>query len=330
MNPIKRLLEDPAPYMHLIRAFALYLIVLVMGVAFVLGSHQIDEHSLWHHAVRDIGIAFLVAFIVIITIEQRQRREQNQEIKKFLSETHEHLFSTILGVEFPGEVWKLLVQKVMKEKFFRKDTHVFYRLSYPAAPRQIGGIDVVTIRQETCMEVVNLTGDKVVFPARFFVERPQGQNHESLGDSRPDIEVSVDGTAIPQSGMKAREPVGKSDEIYNLYEFDVEIGKDDSKIVKMRDYARDKLVADGEMWRSVYVCDGLLISITFPDTLEVDIDAIHPDPIEILYRSDTMLTARIERPLLPHNGVAFWWAPKAPASPPAPAPDGAVTALENC
>ncbi|GEP06587.1 hypothetical protein [Methylobacterium oxalidis] len=301
----------------LIRASGLYLIVFATGAAFVLGSYRIDHHSFWHHFTRDIGIACLVAFIVIVTIEQRQRREQNQEIRRFLSETHEHLFSTILGVEFPGEVWKLLVQKVMKEKFFRKDTHVFYKLSDPAEPRQIGGIDVVTIQQVTSMEVVNLTGDRVVFPARFFVERLQGPDHQPVLDRKPDIEVSVDGIAIAQSEMKAREPVGKSDEIYNLYEFDVEIGKDDSKIVKMRDYPRDKLVVDSEMWRSVYVCDGLFISITFPDTLEVDIDAIHPDPIEILYRSDTMITARIERPLLPHNGVAFWWSRRAAVAAPA-------------
>ena len=310
--------------LNFLRYAANYSPLLILGAVVVGVSYLLNEHAWYHHAIRDLGIAIIVSFIVIITIEQRQRREQDAAIKKFLERSHRGLFEIIFGVNLPRNVWDLLTEKIMNEKFFRKDTHVFYNITIPDGLSPIGNIPAVLVRQETRMEIENLTGSKIKYEARFFVEKRQKDNFQLETENPPSIQLFIDHVEVKNIGKPSESNPGDVDSEYNLYQHNIDIAGKDSRHLIVGDYPRRKLISDTEFWRSIYPCDGLSITLDFPACLTVGLDAIHPDNVEIIHKSDTLIHARISRPLLPHNGFTFWWSPKAPPTPAVPAQQAAT------
>lgn len=87
----------------------LLILVLVCGVLLLLAANCIRaSDSLLHHALRDVGIAFIIAFLVTVVLEHYSHRQREADIRS-------GLLDVILGKVIPPDLWAELKASVIAE-----------------------------------------------------------------------------------------------------------------------------------------------------------------------------------------------------------------------
>jgi hypothetical protein len=102
--------EHPSGYRWLVM---ILLALIAAGIGFLWGSTHIDEHSVWHHLVRDVGIAFLVSALVTASYEGYLR--QKVDLEKL-----ESVLRTVAGSNIPGTVWQRIQLGLLARKVIRR------------------------------------------------------------------------------------------------------------------------------------------------------------------------------------------------------------------
>lgn len=88
----------------------------ILGFGIVGGvlHHVSDRDSFFYHALRDVGIAFIVAAIVAVTFELHARM-------RYQIDTIDQVFDTTMGAIWNSEVWEEVRQKVFEKKIIREN-----------------------------------------------------------------------------------------------------------------------------------------------------------------------------------------------------------------
>jgi hypothetical protein len=256
------------------------------------------------HILRDLGIALIVSFVIIVTIEQKSRGELNQTVQTFLVRTHENLFQTILGVQFPKAMFDFVRERLMKEPVFRTGTEIHYTIrSLRESSSVLYGFPTVIVDFVSIYVVNNLSDKEQRHPLRFFVEKA------GPGSPLNEPKLIVDGQTIDADKL-AKADSGWTDRPgLRRFEYTLMMSPNASHTVEMR-HSMTKLIADSECWRSLYACDGLRLTITHPADLVVMADGMHTDELVTIQQNEVSLVGKLDRPLFPANGFLFWWHPR--------------------
>src|SRR5512138_1945681 len=106
--------EHPSGY----RWLAMILLGLfLVGGGFLWGSTHLDEHEVWHHLVRDVGIACLVSALVTICYEGYLR--QKVDLEKL-----ESVLRTVAGSNIPVTVWQRIQLGLLARQIIRRGMHL--------------------------------------------------------------------------------------------------------------------------------------------------------------------------------------------------------------
>ncbi|MBZ9742347.1 hypothetical protein [Mesorhizobium sp. CO1-1-4] len=271
--------------------------ILILGLLMLSYSVILPDNGIWHHMFRDLGIALVVAFAIIITIEHRQREELNRYIFRFLNRTNQSMIESVLGIEFPAGMYDFIRSTVMKAEFFRTDSQINYTLYV-----ENGKLVVEFISTHT---IWNLTDHFKTYPCRFFVEKDPSRA-DADGIDYKHVELIVAGVRVSEEKLAAADKK-LDDGDSKRFEYPIDMKPKERITFKLRYKLLDKMMSDTEVWRSVYSCDGANFIINYPSNLVVSVDALHSDGYELIHKTDTVICGRIRRPLLPHNGFMFWW-----------------------
>lgn len=271
--------------------------IAILGLLLLSYSAILPESGILHHVLRDLGIALIVAFAIIITIEHRQREELNSHIFKFLNKTNESMIESVLGVEFPTGMYDYVRSTVMKADFFRTDSQINYTLRIDN--------DKLIVEFVSCHTIINLTDKPMTYPCRFFVEKdPASTNPEGIDYKQ--VELIVAGDRVSEEKLAAADKK-LDDGDSKRFEYPIDMKPREKVTFKLKYNLLDKLMSDTEVWRSVYSCSGAEFIINFPSNLVVGVDALHSHGYELIHKTDTVICGRIKKPLFPHNGFMFWW-----------------------
>jgi len=258
-----------------------------------------------------MGIALVVSAVIIFTIEAKSRAELNKMVGQFLRRTHENLFQTILGVEFPKKMFDFVRDRLMKEPIFRTGTEVHYTirpLSENGGERF--GIQTVILDVTFSYNIKNLSDREQRHPLRYFVEEPL--SHQSTVELPPP-KLMIDGVEIGAADLRHADENWNDRPGLRRFEYDIKMAPKEERTVQLW-HSTVKLIADTEPWRCLHPSDGLRLSITHPAELSVMVDAMHPDDLETIQENDVSYVGMIVRPLFPANGFLFWWHPRQPIS----------------
>lgn len=284
-------------------------ILVVAILALILSAVIAVEHEITKHVIRDVGIALVVSAVIILTIEAKSRAELNRMVARFLRRTHENLFQTILGVEFPKTMFDFVRDRLMKEPIFRTGTEVHYTirpLEENAGERF--GIKTIILDVTFSYTIKNLSDREQKHPLRYFVEEPL----DHVGPNELKIpKLIVDGVEVSETDLRHADGNWRDRPGLRRFEYDIKMAPKEERTVEMH-HTTIKLLADTEPWRCLHPCDGLRLSITHPAELAVMIDAMHPDDLETIQENEVSYIGKISRPLFPANGFLFWWHPRQP------------------
>jgi hypothetical protein len=291
------------------RATFISILLIVAAIFALLISMAIaNEHGIIQQIIRDIGIALIVAAVIIFTIEQKSRDELNKMVSRFLQRTHENLFQTILGVEFPKPMFDFVRDRLMKEPVFRTEAEVHYTIlpiSETVGPRW--NISTILLDYSFSYKIKNLSDRDQTHPIRFFVEEPL--DHSAKTDKQfPYLEI--DGVEIAHSDIRHADKEWKDRPGLRRFEHHLRMAPKEESFIRLR-HRMTKLIVDTECWRTLHPADSLRFSITHPVELSVGVDAMHPDELTTIQDNESSFVGMISRPLFPANGFLFWWHPRA-------------------
>lgn len=293
-----------------LRAAGVAALVGGLGILIVfLAAEVADLYIVSKIVLRDVGIAFIVAAVIIFAIEQKSRDELNRMVSRFLQRTHENLFQTILGVEFPKTMFDFVRDRLMKEPIFRTETEVHYTIR--ALNDNAGlrfGIQTVLLDVTFSYKIKNLSDRQQTHPIRITVEEPLDQQAPV---DRQLPRLLLDGQQVAENEMRHADPDWQDRPGLRRFEYQLVMAPQEERSVETQ-HSMTKLIADSENWRSLHPCDGLRLSITHPAELAVGVDAMHPDDLVTIQENTVSYVGKIPRPLFPQNGFLFWWHPRTP------------------
>lgn len=93
----------------------------VTGILLLYASTRIDEQFVWHHLVRDIGIALLVSALVTYSYEGYLRRRVDLE-------KLESVLRTVAGSSIPATVWHQIQLRLLARIVIRREMHLKLRI----------------------------------------------------------------------------------------------------------------------------------------------------------------------------------------------------------
>lgn len=277
-----------------------FCILLILGIVLFYVSESIDEHNIWHHVIRDLGISVVVAYVIIITIETRQRDELSKNINQFLDATNIRILQTVLGTEFPEKMYDFVRDTVMRGSFYKKEVRVNYCIR-----RKEDGLGV-TVELDSSSEVENLTGKDLTYEYRMSIERDMSMTTEEQKKS-PGVELYVGGVKVSEKTLQEADTKWEDTGDTIRFAHSINIKARQAVSIRFKHTQRSKLTADTEVWRTVHPSSGADFSINFPVGFKVGVAALHADGYETVFKSETVITGRIRRPLFPQNGFMFWW-----------------------
>jgi hypothetical protein len=275
------------------KAARLAALVLALGIGALLLAAALDaEYVIIKSLVRDLGIALVVAAVIIFTIEQKSRDELNRMVSSFLRRTHENLFQTILGVEFPKPMFDFVRDRLMKEPVFRTETEVHYTIRDLADNAGLRfGIPTVFLDVTFSYRIKNLSDREQKHPVRFFVEEPLDEK-AAVDKQLPHL--IIDDKPITAEKLRQADARWKDRPGLRRFEYDLTMAPKEEHFI-VTHHSMTKLIADSENWRSLHPCDGARFSITHPADLAVGVDAMHPDDLTTIQENEVSYVGKIER-----------------------------------
>lgn len=256
--------------------------------------------------ISELGFAFVIAFVISVGIEMRSRREHNALVAMQLAAANRNIFEAIYKVRMPPEVFQEIEEKIIKQKFYRKNTHIYYTFSSQDNPIEGHEISkIFKVEVNLSYDVENLSDDDDDFDLRVFIETPLIRE---LSDRVQLIDLLLDGKSISREELEKARRNWADTENYIRYRYPIPVQGGHSRKVEII-YEMVKLERDNEAWRSFYPCDSLRLTLILPTNLTCSVDAIHPDGITSTKgkAGDQLREFRIDKPLLPAHGVLFWW-----------------------
>ena len=98
----------------------------------------------WSTIITNIGMGFLVAGVVGITVELYVREQMRRQMDRMLHDVGTDVFKAALGHEFPESVWEQVSTHLLLNPVIRKNVNVDYNLA------NLSGDSGEFVRVQTC------------------------------------------------------------------------------------------------------------------------------------------------------------------------------------
>lgn len=304
--------------------------------------------------IKELGFAFVIAYIITITVEFSARREYNSLVLESNRMFSRNMYEYIYDVNLSEDVFDFVEKFIFKSKFVRigvKINYTFKEISeYDFDQEEIDQkkriIEEIAnnwmfVEVETTYWVKNLTSEIATYPAPLIVEKQINKiaSDEILSSRIGLISFFAKDKFFTPGELKYADNKWEDDSRYLRYKFEVDLLPDEVCRISMV-YRMVKNKTDSEFWRSLYICDNLQLTASFPRGVKLQMDAVLPlaeppaetqaetvddgplkddDPNagEKIHYEKTLDRAEcvIRHPLFPGNGVMMWWQPASEINP---------------
>jgi len=304
--------------------------------------------------IKEIGFAFVIAYIITITVEFSARREYNSLVLESNRMFSRNMYEYIYDVNLSEDVFDFVEKFIFKSKFVRIGVKINYTFkeifeSDFELDEKENKIEIIQeiaknwmfVEVETTYWVKNLTSEVATYPAPLIVEKQINRiaSDEILSSRIGLISFFAKDKYFTPDELKYADDKWEDDSRYLRYKFEVDLLPDEVCRISMV-YRMVKNKTDSEFWRSLYICDNLQLTASFPREIKLQMDAVLPlaqppsdsqaetndggstidadaEAGEKIHYERTLDRAEcvIRHPLFPGNGVMMWWQPASEIDP---------------
>jgi hypothetical protein len=266
---------------------------------------------------KELGVAFLIAYIIAILIEKKAREAQDRLFREQLHRVQKNVIEAVYAKKIPDDFLKYIETHLFEQKFYRKNLDV----NYVIRSREDSTAE---INLTTAYEVTNNSYSTSSYEVRLSFEKPfriDLPDHVKLkrlyvkAEASPKPLVDLDEKGIEEAIRKNTIKRSDTSALINYsYAFDINPGAIFSVRIENTWLAK----TDGyDFWRGAAPSDGICYAVYRTDeNLNVHVVAIHPeDPVKVFGGPGEAKQAwEIKSPLAPHQGFLVWWSPKIPVN----------------
>ena len=252
-------------------------------------------------ALGEVGFAFILAYVFSRTVEKEARDEYNTFVKDREKVLGKNIFDYLYGIKVEQKLFEFIEEHIYKQPFIRK--HM--RIEYDFSEVKDGWI---LLRTEYNFVVRNVSQKPEIYTQTCSVEKILGSPPPDNMIDVPIHRFKIGDEELTESEIEVADRNAKDNSDFKVYSKDIEIPPNTEIEVSIV-IRSPKLLRDSEHWRSSVVSDGLEITIRYdPKEFDIRLIAVHPNSGGMDIRNDdNKIFARISDPLLPKNGIYFWW-----------------------
>jgi hypothetical protein len=274
--------------------------------------------SFFDDLIKELGVALLVAVVIVEGIERLSRREQNEEVARLIDKVKTGVLEAVYGTEIAA-VFFTPFRKVIDHPLLRKQCDLSVTLSIlrMGDASRIQDNDVVLLEVTSTFVLKNCSNGEFTQKIPAFLEKPWP---ELSGDGLPEPGIK---------GIRVRRIDGVTEEIAaktspaapgsrnDLDEVGYEIRLDSSEVVTViYSYGLVKYARDSSSFFTTIPTEAMRFNFTYDTRLSLYYTNVHGVDFfdETPAKSSGRLTLRSAGPLFPANGIEFWWAPSGTAA----------------
>jgi hypothetical protein len=258
-------------------------------------------------ALREIGFALVVAVIIWLVFEYFARAENEAMWRERVLEITSNVFYAVHGVSLPADYISFANEVILSAKLIRKGWDVHYVLRDSTFKDESTTINFVELTCVSRYKIVNISNSSWVYPLKITLPLPANPKLQNT--------VGVSGILLWQRGKKLTARLTKQVSHGCIAEVTYHAGDviiyPEEEIEVAITFTLVKNLDDTEVVQTLYPTDSLRLAIVDQGSSDrlIGAKSIHVDTLE----NDTPDGAgntrqyRINRYLLPHNGIIFWW-----------------------
>lgn len=272
----------------------------------------------------ELGVAFVIAWIVSMAIEAAARREQNESINEAREAIMRDVFEAAFRIRQDPDYVRSVIQTCLEQRLTREDYNIHYRISpFPPVQEHELGVDpgrFVKIGVGIRYRVRNGGSRREAFSIKYSIPTRAGVLREIAQVTG----VRIGEKAMTGEGVKVFEAKAsdlKHDTTLDgdrLYSFEVDLGPMESIEIQI-DAVLVKEMSDSDTFGFSQPTKGATIMIhnSVPD-LRFGVQARTGSAMRTVRSPDDGAVGewRIDGPVLPYQSVNIWWR--------SPADDGEV------
>ena len=260
--------------------------------------------------VSELGIAVIIALIIIFTVERFSRNRHEEAAFELIKGINKNLFRAVYDRYIPDSVFKEVESCLLKAKVVRTKYEIDYDLSYISEadllehqiPREVFQ-DYLCCNINTSYSVTNITDSSIKQDIVLKIEQPVDETtHNLIHISK----VKIGGTLYSKEYIDVN-VTENSNSVHKVFKINIVIPANTTVPVEMTaETLKRKL--DQEVWSSRLPSDGLKLSVHSPKSFKVLATANHSQALtENIINNGRTTVWRLDAGIFPHQSIIFWW-----------------------
>jgi hypothetical protein len=274
----------------------------------------VRDHAPWPWLVDlmpEIGFALLVAVFIYLIFEVFAQADEEQIWRKRIEDITGNVFYGVLRRSLPESLLREANELVLSQVFIRKSLSLEYVLEDDTFEDEDGkAASYVRVMAAIRFRIENISDTPQKFPLRVALPNPVVQGLKEKTD--------VFSFSYVQHGAQHSVDLTKAKEMFrlNLAESQrshviceaepILLEKGERAEVEYR-YAMAKENEDAENFETLYPSDSIRLMIVDRGSRRIGASSHHPSELECLTLEGGPVQYRLNRYLLPHQGVLIWW-----------------------
>lgn len=253
--------------------------------------------------LNELGFAFLISFIIIVSLEQGSRDEFNKTVNERITHIQDNVFRSTFSRNLPRALIDEVDTLVLRADFIREGHTCTYRFQFSNSQElnpQSVSIPILLAKVSVSYRIRNVSGIRQPCTINAGVEKSPV---EGLDGFVKIVSLHVNNTNQPQFSQT---------HVGNFLRMQYQAGDLDpgDALTVLITYQAIKHVRDFELWRSLVPSDNMTLRVQFPvGNPNCGINALHranmnPGAID---EANGYYEWFLDQAILPHQGIIFWW-----------------------
>ena len=280
----------------------LYLLICLVSIILLVASHYWIPDNVFKMLAHELGVAGIVAVILVFTIETFTRERHRLAADDLLASINKNLFHAIYKRYIPEPVFEEVEKCVMRCSVYREAHELDYTIDDlpPTADEALRSSHFQCTAQ-TSYKLSNLLDQDTTHDITIKIERPLESKYDALCTIN---ELTVNGVTVPESELMAC--ITRTDQHVVLCK-KIELPARGKVDVSTKSTLLKKKT-DSEIWCSRLPSDGLKLTVSTPSKgLMVKASANHSERLKV--QLDNQVTRKwvLDFGIFPHQSIIFWW-----------------------
>lgn len=259
-------------------------------------------------AVAELGVAIIIALLLILTIEHHTRKMQKKDSDLLNNRVNRNVFEAFLKRSIPEAVYDEVQDCMLNNNVLRTDYSVDYRLDFLSdsdikehniPPDLVRNYLACTIYSSYTLK--NLTKVRISPDVQMHIELPSDKELHRC------VEITdVKFNEQPLHRRKLQDHTDFKDKIHRIFRCNKGIEPDSS--IRVQVTAKTiKRKLDSEVWASRLPSNGMTLTVRAPRSIRVKAEANHSKELKHHRSANDTSVWELRHGIFPFQSLIFWW-----------------------